>query len=113
MGSNSLDSESRSASAVLFVQGISMRISRQDMGSTVYQRGHAGLSAQARRARQHCGFLRDRAAIPTERRKTSPLGLPTKVDLHVCAITLRSRGAADSNVRGKADIRDTRPSRTS
>ncbi|MGC2728474.1 MAG: hypothetical protein WA254_04690, partial [Candidatus Sulfotelmatobacter sp.] len=35
------DSEIRSASAALFVQAMPTRISQQDLGSAVYQRGHA------------------------------------------------------------------------
>jgi hypothetical protein len=39
MNSIFLDSEDRSPSASLFVQGISTRIPRQDMGSAVHQGG--------------------------------------------------------------------------
>jgi len=42
MSSIFLDSEDHSASAVLFVKGIPMPISQQDMGSAVYQSGHPG-----------------------------------------------------------------------
>jgi hypothetical protein len=56
-----LDSECRSTSAALFVQGISMEIPQQDMGSVVYQGSHAGFIGQtasnsrAPRAIHRCG----------------------------------------------------------
>jgi hypothetical protein len=56
MGSIFLDSEIRSTSTALFVQGIPMRISQQDMGSAVYQRGHARFSRGTLPMPECCGF---------------------------------------------------------
>ena len=50
------DSEIRSASAALFVQGMPLRISQQDMGSAVYQRGHASLKRETRPNQASRGF---------------------------------------------------------
>jgi len=57
-GSIFLDSESRSASAALFVQGIAMRISWQDMESAVYQRGHARFRTEGTARRRSRVFPR-------------------------------------------------------
>ena len=77
MSSISLDSDRRSASAALFVQGISTPISRQDMGSAVYHRGYAKFlrktQADPRQPR-----LSERPASTPQPQHRSPAAYPQK-----------------------------------
>ena len=99
MSSIFLDSEIRSASAVLFVQGIPLRIPQQDLGSSVYHRGHARFSRENKPIRASRGFLS--VEHPRWNRNTVPSSLPTKVDLHVHDIT-RARSKRNSKPRSKS-----------
>jgi len=86
----SLDFESSSDSTTLFVQGIPVPNSQQDIGSSVYQRGHSGLASENHRNTDASrGFFPISGSVRAVR--LSPNGVPTKVDLHVHCITPHSR----------------------
>src|SRR5438270_3635786 len=98
-GSVFLGSESRSASATLCVQATLVRIPRQDIGSVVYQSRHVRLA-------ENCCSISDSAAflsveVCDKGVRLYSLGLPTKVDLHVCGVTLTDKCAGtDASRRG-------------
>jgi hypothetical protein len=71
------DSEVRSPSAALFVQVMPMRISQQDMGSAVYQRGHASLNRETAPNQASRGFSPCRAFLIGPK-GCSPAGYPQK-----------------------------------
>jgi len=62
-------------------------ISRQDMGSVVYQRGHHEISSRNRVIPALLRVSYPQPGRPIGPQDRCPHGLPTKVDLHVCRIT--------------------------